>query len=164
MRRLALSIMLVSAAVPAAAAGISIAKSAAVVSDGVNLLNPRILPGGTIEYTLVATNPALNPSTITNVTVCDDVPATMTLLTADLNAGAGPVAFAQGLLASGLSYSYVSLASASDGLALYDSTGAVIATPTAGSDTRVRKLCVTLTGTRMLAGGSVQIRYRASVR
>jgi len=155
---------LASLAAPAAAAGIAITKAAAPVLDGVGLLNPRVLPGAVVEYTLVATNPLLNPDRIGNVTVCDVLPDTVTLLTADLSAGSGPVAFAQGLIGSGLAYGYVSLASGADGLALYDKDGALIAVPTASADARVRKLCVTLTGTRMTAGGSFQLRYRAAVR
>ena len=151
-------------AAPAAAAGITITKSAAPVSDGYSTLGPKALPGATIEYTLVATNPVGNLSTITAVGVCDVLPAQVTLLTADLTTNGGPVAFSQGLTGSGLSYSYVSLASAADGLTFFDSTGAAIATPTAGSDARVRKICVALTGTQMIVAGSFRLRYRGVVR
>ena len=122
---------LVALATPAAAAPISVAKSVTVITDLLGSLNPRFLPGSTVEYLLTVQNPLLNPETIRNVAICDDLPETMTMLTADLSSGSGPVSFAQGLLVgSGLTYSYGGLAAGNDGLAFFDASGAAI-TPAA---------------------------------
>lgn len=162
MRRVALALLPLAA--PAAAAPIAVTKVATPVSDGVNTLNPRVLPGGVVEYVLTATNPLLNPERIGNVQLCDVLPDAIVLATADLGgAGAGPVQFTQGLIGSGLAYSYVGLDSPADGLTFFDAAGASVV-PTAGSDARIRRICVTLTGTRMTGGGSFQLRYRAAVR
>jgi uncharacterized repeat protein (TIGR01451 family) len=155
---------LVALSTPAAAAPISVAKSATVIADLLGALNPRIMPGSTIEYTLTVQNPLLNPETIRNVAICDDLPESMIMLTADLSSGSGPVAFSQGLLVgSGLTYSYGGLTATGDGLTFFDAAGAAV-TPRAGSDPRIRRVCITPSTGRMTGGGSFILRYRAQVR
>lgn len=161
----------VSAVAPAVAdaAPITVTRSMTVVSDGVNLLNPRILPGTIIEYTLLVENPLLNPVAITNVKICDPVPATMALRVDDYGAaGSGPVEFTNGgllgLLGSGLSYSYAGLGAAGDGLSFAGASGAYTPTSTGGFDGAVREVCVTLTGTRMNSGSAFRLRYRVRVK
>lgn len=65
---------------------LSVVKSSRVVSDGVNLLNPKALPGAVIEYCLtVANRTLLTPAT--NVTLTDVIPANTTYVPGSLQVG-----------------------------------------------------------------------------
>ncbi len=67
------------------AAQITVAKSSAVISDPINLgVNPKAIPGATIEYTVSVSNSAGASATATNVQVTDSLNAEIT---------AGTVAF-----------------------------------------------------------------------
>lgn len=55
---------------------LTLAKSSAIVSDPINAgVNPKAIPGATITYTLVVTNPGAAPSDATSVVVVDAPPA-----------------------------------------------------------------------------------------
>ena len=70
---------------------VTLTKSSAIISDPINLaVNPKAIPGATIRYTLVVTNPGAAASDATNVVVVDDIPANTTYTggTITLNAAA----------------------------------------------------------------------------
>jgi uncharacterized repeat protein (TIGR01451 family) len=53
---------------------LTVTKSALVLSDGVNLLNPKSLPGAVVQYCLLANNATLGTAA-SNVTLSDVIPA-----------------------------------------------------------------------------------------
>lgn len=66
---------------------LSIAKSARVLSDGINGANPKSIPGAVVEYCLLVTNAtALTPAN--GVTLSDVVPAGMTYVPGSITIGA----------------------------------------------------------------------------
>lgn len=160
----------------AAAADLSIIKTSSVVADNVNTLNPRALPGATIDYAINVTNPLINGvvpvKVVQAVTIVDAIPANTALRVADYGApGKGPVEFADGsllgtgLLSSGVGYAFTTLASASDGLDF--STDGVnwtyVPAPDAnGYDAKVRAIRIRLTGTQG-PGTVFRLRFRVKL-
>lgn len=65
---------------------LTVAKSARVLSDGVNLINPKAIPGATVEYCLVVTNATLLVPA-TGITLTDIVPATTTYVPGSISLG-----------------------------------------------------------------------------
>ncbi len=170
MKRLALLLCCVAA--PAAAASLTIAKSCTLVADQINAVNPRAIPGATLDYALTVTNPVGNALTpVQAVVIADPIPASLKLRVADYAAGTGPVQFTDGgllglgLLNGGLTYTYGGLTSTTDGLEFYDGTSWAYQPHDDGTgyDPRVRGVRVTMTGTQT-AGGSFRLRYRVQVR
>lgn len=157
---------------PAAAASMAVTKSSALVSDPVNTINPRAIPGAVVDYALLVTNPVGNALTpVRAVVITDPIPATLKLRIADYAAGTGPVQFTDGgllglgLLNGGLTYSYGGLSSTTDGLEFSDGMSWAY-TPQddgTGYDPKVRGVRVTMGGTQT-AGGSFRLRYRVQVR
>ena len=170
MRRLIL--LLACVAAPAAAASLSIAKSSSIVADQVNALNPRAIPGATVDYALIVTNPIGNLLTpVQAVVVSDPIPTSLKLRVTDYTSGTGPVQFTDGgllglgLTNGGLTYTYSGLTSTSDGLQFYDGSSWAYQPHDDGTgyDPAVRAVRVTMTGTQT-AGGSFRLRYRVQVR
>ena len=65
---------------------LTVAKSARVLSDGVNLINPKALPGATVEYCLVVSNATLlTPAT--GVTLSDIIPNNTTYVPGSISMG-----------------------------------------------------------------------------
>ncbi len=130
-----------------------IVKSALTISDPVNgATNPKAIPGAVVQYTVLVTNQGAGTSDADSVRVADAIPANGELVVADIaGPGSGPVLFAQGSPSSGLTYSFVSLASAADSLEFSNDGGATWTyTPTAGgngTDPAVTHLRVRPTGT-----------------
>lgn len=166
---------LLLALVPAAAAAdpLTITKSATVVSDPLGNANPRSLPGAVVDYKTLASNPIGNLGRpVRNLQLVEPLATNVVLYVGDLaGAGKGPVEFADGsllgtgLLASGLTYTYTALASASDGLEFFDgTTWSYQPVPDAdGYDARVRAVRVTL-GATFATNTSFQLRYRVKIR
>lgn len=156
----------------AGAASLAVNKSSMVVSDQVNALNPRALPGAQIDYSLVVTNPVTNAlQPVRGVVIEDPIPANVALRIADLGAaGSGPVEFVDGTLlgldltGSGLSYTFAGYASTTDSVQFYDGTSwNYLPVSTGGFDANVRAIRVTLTGTQK-AGTSFRLRYRVRLK
>lgn len=159
-------------AAPLAAAGLTVTRTVAIVTDGVNAASPKALPGAVLDQAVTVVSPVTNGlATIGGVTVVDAIPATLKLRVADLGAaGSGPVEFADGgllgLLGSGVSYRFVSLANTGDGVD-FSTDGAdwsyAPVADAAGYDARVRAIRVRLTGTQAVGGG-FRLRYRVMLR
>lgn len=65
---------------------LTVTKSALVLSDGVNLINPKAIPGATVQYCLLVNNAtALTPAN--NVTLTDVVPTGTTYVAGSVNMG-----------------------------------------------------------------------------
>ena len=162
-------------ALPATAAAdpLTITKTVTVVSDPLGNALPRSLPGSVVDYRTRATNPLANAlKTVAGVKLEEPLPANTVLYVGDLaGAGKGPVEFADGnllgtgLLSSGLTYSYSSLAAPGDGLEFSDGTSwSYVPVPdAAGYDARIRAVRVTL-GASFAATASFQLRYRVKIR
>jgi uncharacterized repeat protein (TIGR01451 family) len=101
-------------------------KSVTTVSDPVNgTTNPKAIPGATLAYLVTVTNLGGAPVDSDTIVMTDPVPTDSAVFVGDLGApGSGPVAFADGVEASGLSYTFVSLASAADDLEFSNDGGA----------------------------------------
>jgi uncharacterized repeat protein (TIGR01451 family) len=104
---------------------ITILKTAQAYWDPVNnTTNPKAIPGSLMLYTLLVTNTGYGPTDAGTVELVDRVPANTELFVSDINgAGSGPVQFVDGATPSGLSYSFVSLGSATDKLAFSNDGG-----------------------------------------
>lgn len=158
---------------PLAAAGLTVTKTTSVASDGISIL-PKALPGALVDEAVLVVSPLGNGlAAIAGVAVTDTIPITVKLCLADLGgAGSGPVEFADGnllglgLLGSGLSYRYASLASTTDAVD-FSADGVtwsyVPVADAAGCDVNVRAIRVRLTGTQT-AGSGFRLRYRVAIR
>jgi trimeric autotransporter adhesin len=142
-------------------------KSSAPYSDPENgTTNPKLIPGGVAEYTIVATTPASYAISANTVVIGDATPANTDLVVADIGvAGSGPASFAAGT--SGLTYSFTSLASATDNIDFSNNSGATWTyTPTAnanGTDANVTNVRARPQGT-MAASSSATLRLRYRIR
>ena len=104
----------------------TISKLTQVVSDPANgTTQPKRMPGAVIEHlvTVSSTNP--NVSDSNSVALAEVLPTQTSLYVGDIGApGGGPVSFSNGSPSSGLTYTYVSLASGTDDLS-FSSNGGV---------------------------------------
>jgi hypothetical protein len=97
---------------------LTIVKSSSVVSDPTNgSTNPKAIPGAKMRYTINASNSSAGTADSGSTQFTDAVPASMKLYVGDAGAaGSGPVIFTDGSTSSGLTYTYTSLASATDSI------------------------------------------------
>jgi fimbrial isopeptide formation D2 family protein/uncharacterized repeat protein (TIGR01451 family) len=108
-------------------ATIVLGKTVAAVLDPVTgPVNPKSIPGATMEYVITATNTGPLATDIDTVVVGDLLPTGVTLL---FGSPIDPVAFADGPVASGLSYVFTSVADGGDDLAFSNDGGATFITP-----------------------------------
>jgi hypothetical protein len=95
---------------------ILVLKSAQTTADPVNgAVNPKAIPGADILYSLVATNYGMGATDSQSCSITDAVPANAMLFVGNLGAG-GPILFTDGATSSGLTFTFTSLASATDDL------------------------------------------------
>ena len=77
------------------AAALSVGKTSTVISDPFNLLvNPKAIPGATVEYAITLTNTGAQPASV--VTITDPIPTNTTFATGTYNAGASNVQISVG--------------------------------------------------------------------
>ena len=150
---------------------LTLVKASTVVSDPVNgTTRPKAIPGAIVEYELIVANPAANPIDADSVVVADPVPAQLALRVADLGiAGSGPVAFADGSPASGLTYTFVALPSATDDIAFSNDGGATwnyVPVPAGadGTDPAVTNLRINPKGVFKANGAQFRIRFRGRIK
>jgi len=153
---------------------LTVVKSSSIVSDPQNgATNPKAIPGALMNYTVTVTNTNAGTADAASTTITDAVPANMRLYVGDVGGGgSGPVAFTNGATTSGLSYTFTSLASTTDGIAFSNDGGATwtyTPVPDAnGYDSSVTNFRVSPTGTfNGAAGGnnpSFQLQLRMQVR
>jgi uncharacterized repeat protein (TIGR01451 family) len=74
--------------------------------------NPKLIPGAFAAYTVTVANTGSYTVTNNSIVITDPTPAGMRLFVGDVPGGSGPVLFTAG--ASGLAYTYTSLASTTD--------------------------------------------------
>lgn len=145
---------------------LSIAKTSVAYSDPFNgALNPKLIPGGFADYTLTITAPTGTAPTSGSVIVTDIIPANLSLFVGAYAPGPGPIAFGPG--SSGLTYSFVSLASTTDDVSFSNDGGVswtyVPAADANGVDANVTHIRINPKGS-MAPGSSVTINLRARVK
>ncbi len=156
-----------------AAPNISLQKVTAILFDPVNgASNPKAIPGALNEYTLTAVNSGLSAADNNSIVISDAVPANTALVVNDIVSGEGPLQFIDGSPSSGLSYSFISLASTTDGLSFSDDGGTSYTyTPSAdadGVDTSVTHFRASTQGQFLAPSGSgnpsFQYKFRIRVQ
>jgi hypothetical protein len=100
-------------------------KSSTAVSDPYNgTTNPKRIPGGAVRYDVTVTNTGAGTVASNTTFIYDAIPANTDLYVNDIGAsGSGPVAFGDGTLTSGLTYTFTSLASTTDDVAFSNNGG-----------------------------------------
>ncbi|RZK00601.1 MAG: hypothetical protein EOO76_12115 [Novosphingobium sp.] len=174
MRHLLLPLLALVSTSPALADPLTITKTATVISDPLGYTaTPRSLPGAVVDYKVLYVNPNANwlwP--VRNIVSEDLLPANVILRVTDIaTAGKGPVEFLDGSLlgtglgGSGLSYTFTSLASTTDGIDFYNgTTWTYTPQPDAGGyDANVRGIRVRTTST-FNTGTQFQLRFRVKIR
>lgn len=146
---------------------LTLSKASSPVSDASNgTTNPKLIPGGIVEYVITASTPAAYSVTSNSLIVTDPTPANMEMVVADIGgAGSGPAAFNAG--ASGLTYSFATLGSAADNIDFSSNNGATWTyAPAAnanGTDPNITAIRVRPQGT-MAAGSTITLRVRYRVK
>lgn len=145
-------------------------KTSVAFSDPVNGgSNAKRVPGGLVAYTLSLSNSGNGAVDADSVVIVDPIPANTALFVGDLGApGSGPVNFVQASTPSGLSYSFSSLASASDDLAFSNdggvSFGYVPVPASDGTDAAVTHLRINPKGVMAAASGGSNPGFSAQLR
>ena len=77
--------------------------------------NPKLIPGARVAYTVTITNPNSFAATSDSIIVTDPTPARLSLFVGNISGtSGGPLRFQNGSTASGLTYTFTSLASQTD--------------------------------------------------
>lgn len=139
-------------------------KSSQPASDPVNgATNPKTIPGAFVAYTVSVTNPGSFAFDDGSIVVVDATPPNMRFYVSDLPATSGPVLFQDGATASGLTYSFASLASTTDDIEFSNDGGAsfsyVPAPDPSGVDPAVTHIRLRPRGA-MAPGSSFDLRLR----
>ena len=153
---------------------LTVVKSSTVLSDPNNgSTNPKAIPGAVVRYAINVTNTNAGTADSDTTILREAVPSNMRLYVGDVGGtGSGPVAFTNGATASGLTYTFTSLSSTTDGIAFSNNGGTTYTyTPVAdanGYDSAVTHFRVIPSGTFSGAAGgnnpSFQLQLRMQVR
>lgn len=100
-------------------------KASTTLSDPVNGgANPKAIPGATIAYTIQLTNQGEGATDNNTVEITDAVPPNTALFVGDIDGpDSGPVLFQDGTTPSGLTYTFISLASTLDDISFSNNGG-----------------------------------------
>ncbi|MBI5888143.1 MAG: DUF11 domain-containing protein [Deltaproteobacteria bacterium] len=156
------------------APSLTIVKSVLTYSDPINgTASPKAIPGSFMLYTVMVTNSGAGAVDSNTTVITDPIPANTELFVGDINgAGTGPVLFTDGAVASGLSYGFITLASAADNVSFSNNGGATyVYTPVPDAnlvDVNVTNLKISLTGILSGASGgnnpSFNVKFRVRVK
>lgn len=100
---------------------INISKNSAVLSDPVNATAPKAIPGAIVEYSIAVENSGFGYVDINTFELTDPIPPETTFY---FGSPLNPVTFIDGAIASGLSFTFTSLASTTDDIEFYNDGGA----------------------------------------
>jgi hypothetical protein len=120
-----------------AAPNISLTRAAALISDPFNnTVNPKMIPGAVLDYTVSVTNQGLGSADADTVIITNPVGSQNMLYVSDLaGVGSGPIDFSNGAVSSGMNYNFTSLASTTDCVSFSNNNGSsYIYSPTADAD------------------------------
>ncbi|RLA39886.1 MAG: hypothetical protein DRR06_18370 [Gammaproteobacteria bacterium] len=106
---------------------ISVEKTSATTSDPVNITSPKAIPNSHIEYTVETINSGFGFADNNSIYITDPLPDTQTTFYfGAASAPFNPVQFADGVNASGLTYTFVNLSDQTDDVQFYSDTGCSI--------------------------------------
>ena len=143
----------------ATAPDIIVLKSLSTVYDPYNgTTNPKAIPGGHVLYTASVSNEGDGSPDANTVFLEDAIPTNNALFVDDIDVpGSGPALFTDGATASGLTYTFTSLSSATDDISFSDDSGSTWTyVPTAdgdGFDSAVTDIQINPQGTMNTASG-----------
>jgi hypothetical protein len=147
---------------------LTIVKSSVAYSDPLNIVtNPKQIPGGFVTYTLVIANPATLAVDSNSIVIVDATPANLQFFVGNVSGSSGPALFIDGSPASGLTFTFTSLASTTDDIEFSNNGGTTWTyAPTAnanGVDTAITHIRLRPKGV-MAAGATfnLQLRYRVN--
>lgn len=146
----------------------TVAKTSLTLSDPANgTVNPKSIPGAFVAYNIAVSNTGTGTIDPNTVMITDAVPAQSDLIVADAGGpGSGPVVFVDGMPASGLTYSFVSLASTTDDVDFSSNGGTTytyVPIPDAfGVDPSVTHIRIHPNGP-VAAGRSFVVRFRVRI-
>lgn len=148
-------------------ADLSVTKLSSVLSDPLNgTTNPKAIPGALIDYLITVANAGVSPTDTGSVVITDAGPADAKLCF-DANGTGTPVAFTDGSPTSGVSYNFVALGNAGDGLEFSNNGGSTWTyVPTAdadGCDAAITHFRIN-TGGQFRAGTSFTLRTRYKIK
>jgi hypothetical protein len=106
---------------------IMISKNSAVLSDPINVSNPKAIPGAIIEYSINVENSGFGYVDTDSTILTDPVPAGTTFY---FGSPLNPATFIDGATASGLSFSFIDLSSNIDDIDFSNDGGSSYITPT----------------------------------
>jgi uncharacterized repeat protein (TIGR01451 family) len=104
---------------------LTVVKLAIVRSDPINgATNPKAIPGATVEYQVIVTNPGANAVDAGSIVITDPLPDHVDLSVDDIaGPGTGPIQFVDGSPSSGMTYTFTALGNGSDDLDFSDING-----------------------------------------
>ncbi len=133
-------------------------KTVVTLSDPVSgPVMPKAIPGAVMQYTISLGNDGPGAADTGSIVISEALPPDTSLVVTDFDvANPGPVAFVDGVAASGLNCSFAGLGSAADDIQFSDDGGATygyVPVPGAdGSDPAVTHVRITPTGTVRFTG------------
>ncbi|MEM7765127.1 MAG: hypothetical protein AAF290_13755 [Pseudomonadota bacterium] len=139
---------------------LTVIKTVRSISDPVNgSTDPYSIPGAIVEYEVRVENDGSGPVDTDTLRITDPLPANLQLLVDDIVAGAGPVAFEDGVgvNATGLSLNFAGLGDLTDDIAFSVDGVNFNYVPTAdvnGADAAVRFLQIAPSGSMQASGGA----------
>lgn len=147
---------------------LTVSKTSTPYLDPINgLANPKLIPNAFAAYTVTVSNPNSYSVTSDSIVIVDPTPDNLRFFAGNLATGSGPVLFANGPVASGLSYTFTSLASTSDDIDFSKDGGAtwtyVPVPDSSGLDAALTHIRVRPKGA-MAAGSSFTLRFRYAIK
>jgi len=149
-------------------------KTVQTYSDPVNIsTNPKAIPGASMLYTIQISNHGEGMADTNSVTALDQIPGNSSLFVGNIDgAGSGPVFFEDGIISSGLSYTFSGLNSSTDDVGFSNNNGASFdytpAPDIDGFDNNVTNIIINPTGVfnGAVAGNypSYQLRFRVRIQ
>ena len=127
-------------------APLTLVKSSQATTDPFNgTTNPKMIPGARLAYTVTVLNPNAFATTADSIVIVDPTPARLSLYVSHIaGTSGGPLGFQNGSTASGLTYTFTSLASTTDDIDFSSDGGATwtyVPTPDSqGADPQVNRI------------------------
>ncbi len=150
-------------------APLTMVKSSQASTDPVNgVVNPKLIPGARAAYTVTVANPNAFATTADSMIILDSTPANLSLFVSHISGSSGgPIRFQNGATASGLTYTFTSLASTTDDVDFSSDGGATwtyVPTPDAqGADPAVNRIRIRPKGA-MAANSSFSLLFGYVIR
>ncbi|MGH8177563.1 MAG: hypothetical protein ACREV5_15000 [Steroidobacter sp.] len=154
-----------------AAPALQVLKTSQVLSDPINAVNPKSIPGAVQLYTVRTTNQGDGAVDSDSLIITDAIPANTAMYVLDVDGvGSGPVAFIDGAPTTTLTYTFTALNNSTDDLEFSSNGGAswnYAPTPDAdGYDAAVTHIRVRPQGSMAASSGGdpwFEIRFRVRV-